>query len=62
MNLLSIVETASSFMTTPGDKAIFERKQGKFISKLIHKGVKRSFVKYDNGTIVETIVHKVISR
>lgn len=59
MGLLEIVEKAGSFMQTPGDKAVFERKKnGIFVGKLKHKNTKKSYVKYPNGTIVETLSKK----
>lgn len=59
MNWLKTLDTIGSFMHTNGDKATFEVVNNKLIAKLVHQGAKRSFVKYNNGTVVETIVHKM---
>lgn len=60
MDLLKVLDAAGSFMRTNGDKAHFDVVNNKLVGKFVHNGVKRSFVKYNNGTIVETVVHKVI--
>ena len=60
MDLLKVLDAAGSFMKTNGDKAHFDVVNNKLVGKFVHKGAKRSFVKYNNGTVVETIVHKVI--
>lgn len=60
MDLLKVLDTVGSYMKTNGDKAHFDVVNDKLIGKFAHNGVKRSFVKYNNGTVVETIVHKVI--
>lgn len=61
MGFFDIITAAGSFMQTPGDKAVFERKaSGRLVAVLTHNGHKKSFVKYPNGTVVETIVKKAI--